>query len=127
MNLYSASNMSRINSRQKGAAGEREFANELRKAGHEARRGQQFSGIGDSPDVVSSLPFHFEVKRVEQLNLYKAMAQAMRDAAPGKPPVVAHRRNKQQWMVTMNLPDFLNLIGGKPRRIRRITRVSRLS
>lgn len=123
--------MGRINSRQKGARGEREFAEQLRQAGHEARRGQQFSGSPDSPDVVSNLPFHFEVKRTESLSLYTAMEQAMRDCAPGKKPVVAHKRNGKQWLVAMNLTDFLALIATKdtvvnarPRIVRVIRRKS---
>lgn len=122
--------MGKINSRAKGCRGEREFANELKKAGHEARRGQQFSGLGDAPDVVSDLPFHFEVKRTESLSLYVAMAQAIRDAAPGKPPVVVHKRNGKEWLVALRLEDFLRLVAPakpparKARILRRIRGVS---
>ena len=42
----------KINSRQKGARGERQWRDELRANGYVARRGQQFSGSADSPDVV---------------------------------------------------------------------------
>ena len=56
----------KINGRQKGAQGEREFATVLKDLGIEARRGQQFSGGKDSPDVVADLTgVHFEVKRVQ--------------------------------------------------------------
>ena len=94
--------MGRINSRQKGARGERQWRDELRANGYEARRGQQFSGSPDSPDVVCpALPWaHFEVKAVEQLDIEAAMAQARRDSA-GKIPVVAHRRNFSPWLVTL--------------------------
>ena len=57
-----------INSRAKGARGEREFAAFMREHGYEAHRGQQFAGSADSPDVVHSIPgIHIEVKRVEAL------------------------------------------------------------
>ena len=71
-----------MNSRQKGARGERQWRDELRAQGYAARRGQQFSGSPDSPDVVcDALPWiHFEVKAVEKLNIYDAMEQAIRDA-----------------------------------------------
>ena len=82
----------------------------LRDHGHEARRGQQFSGSPDSPDVISDLPFHFEVKRVERLNIYQAIDQAVRDCGEGKSPVVAHRRNRGQWLVTMRAEDWMGLI-----------------
>ena len=93
----------RTNSRAKGARGEREFAALLREHGFDARRGQQFAGGADSPDVVSaSLSWlHIEVKRVEHFNLAKACAQATRDAA-GKPWIVAHRRNRKPWFITMD-------------------------
>ena len=41
-----------MNSRAKGARGERLWRDELRAQGFTARRGQQFSGSPDSPDVV---------------------------------------------------------------------------
>jgi Holliday junction resolvase len=46
--------MPKINSRAKGARAERECAKELERLfGCSARRGQQFSGSSDSPDVVT--------------------------------------------------------------------------
>ena len=72
----------KINSREKGARGERQWRDELRANGYAARRGQQFSGSPDSPDVVcEDLAWaHFEVKAVEKLNIYDAVEQALRDA-----------------------------------------------
>lgn len=103
-----------INSRAKGARGEREFANLLCEYGFDARRGQQFSGGKDSPDVVcTALPqFHFEVKRVERGSLYDWMAQAERDAGQEKTPVVAHRRSDKQWVAILPMDAFLKLSGG---------------
>jgi len=98
-----------MNSNRKGKSGEREFAAYLRGHGIEARRGQQFSGSPDSPDVISSLPFHVEVKRVESLNLGKACEQAASDAG-GRPWVVASRRNRGPWLITMNAETFLSLV-----------------
>lgn len=103
----------RTNGRAKGAAGERELANYLKARGYEARRGQQFSGGTDSPDVVcAALPtFHLECKRVEggTETLYKWMAQSQRDAGK-KTPLVVHRKNKSDWLVVMRLEDFLGQI-----------------
>lgn len=96
------------NSRAKGARGEREWRDFLKSYGHEARRGQQFSGANGDPDVVSDMAdIHFEVKRVEALNLDKAMEQAVNDARPGETPVVVHRRNGKPWKVTMNADDWM--------------------
>lgn len=90
-----------MNSREKGKRGERAWRDELRANGYDARRGQQFSGSPNSPDVIcDALPdFHFEVKCVERLNLHAAMQQALRDCAT-KIPVVAHKRNYAPWLVT---------------------------
>lgn len=100
-----------INSRVKGAVGERELAEFLRGFGYAARRGQQYAGGGDSPDVVSDLPgVHLECKRVEAGNLYKWLAQATRDAAEGKIPVVAHRRNQGEWVAILPLAKLLHII-----------------
>ena len=98
----------KINSRAKGATGERELANYLKDAGFQARRGQQFSGSSDSPDVVcpSLDSFHIECKRVEAGSLYVWLQQSVRDAGD-KTPLVIHRRNKKDWVVIMKLDDFL--------------------
>ena len=101
-----------MHSRNKGKRGELEFAKLLTSEGFEARRGQQFSGGSDSPDVVCEAlgKFHFEVKRVEALRLYPAMAQATNDAGLNKIPLVAHRRNGEEWVVITKASDFLKLL-----------------
>ena len=102
------------NSRRKGAVGEREIAKYLREHGfNEARRGQQFKGGADSPDVVGLTGFHIEVKRVERLDLNAAMEQSIRDSAPDEKPIVVHRRNNDYWKVTMRLDDFMEVIHGR--------------
>lgn len=101
------------NSRQKGARGEREWAEFLTTHGFDARRGQQFAGGADSPDVVCptlAALFHPEVKRVEALRLYPAMTQARGDAPEGRVPYVAHRTNRQDWVVIMTATDWLDLV-----------------
>ena len=95
--------MGKINSRSKGKRGELQFRDVLRGAGFMARRGQQYAGSaeGESPDVVHNIPgVHIEVKWVERLNLAAAMAQAKQDCG-GKVPVVAHKRNGEEWLVTV--------------------------
>ena len=64
----------KINANRKGKAFERKVAHILSDNGFPARRGQQFAGSPDSPDVVSSdFPFHIECKAVERLNIDNAM------------------------------------------------------
>lgn len=95
----------KLNSRAKGAAAEREAASAIAKTfGVSARRGCQFQGGEDSPDIVSELDVHWECKRVERGNPYDWLAQACRDAGD-KPPVVIHRRNNHEWILVMRLAD----------------------
>jgi len=96
--------------RQKGKAGEREAAAAWTAAfGVFARRGRQYSGSDDSPDIVTGHGWlHLEVKRTESGNPYRWLEQAIEDAGD-KIPVVLHRRNREEWIVVMRLkdaPDF---------------------
>ena len=99
----------KVNSRQKGARGEREFAAICREHGYDCRRGQQYCGSNGDADVVGLPGVHLEIKRVEHLNLYDAMAQAKRDARAGERPVVVHRRNNCEWLVTMPVDAWFEL------------------
>ncbi len=100
-----------MNSRAKGARGERLWRDELRAQGFTARRGQQFSGSPDSPDVVCEelKELHQEVKFVQSLNLDKACEQAIRDSR-GKHWIVAHKKNNKAWKVTMSSDLFFALL-----------------
>ena len=105
--------MGKINSRSKGARYERELSKYLSENGFPARRGQQFAGGSDSPDVVSDeFPFHIEAKHVQALNLYAAMTQSIRDAGD-KPPCVIHRKNNTESMFTCRLEDLIKLLNKK--------------
>ena len=98
-----------MNSRQKGARGERELAKKLKEYGYEARRGQQYSGANGDADVVGLDNIHIECKRVEKLNLEKAMEQSIRDAKENETPTVIHRKNNCEWLVTMRLSDWIKM------------------
>lgn len=97
-----------INSKSKGAKGERELANILKDYGYNTRRGQQYNGL-EGEDVVGLDYIHIECKRVETLNLDKAMEQAKRDSKDYQMPTVFHRKNKQKWLVTMELDNWIEL------------------
>ena len=103
----------KINSRAKGKAGELEFAAFLKERGITARRGQQFKGGTDSPDVVAGecvAGIHFEVKRTQAGNPYNWHHQACTDADICKIPVVAHRKNNKPWLAIMDMRDFINIM-----------------
>lgn len=102
-----------MNSRRKGAAGERELANILKSYGYDARRGQQYCGANGDADVIGLEGVHIECKRVERLNIHDAMKQAADDARERETPIVAHRKNNTEWLVTMRLSDWIQLYRGK--------------
>jgi len=94
-------------SRSKGKRGEREaakFLNDLLKTN--CRRGVQFQGSPDSPDVVGLEGIHVEVKRVEKLNLYDAVEQAVGDSGENI-PMVLHRRNNKDWLAVVKAEDLI--------------------
>ena len=101
-----------INSKQKGKAGELELAHKLQEYGYDAKRSVQYNGKDGQADVVGLPNIHCEVKRVEKLNIYDAIEQAKRDAKNGDLPAVFHRKNRCNWLVTMELPDFMNMYKG---------------
>lgn len=103
-----------VNSRNKGCVGEREFVHFLRERGFKARRGQQYSGTETTADIISELPFHFEVKRRETFSLYPSIEQAKSDCGNGT-PVVVHRKSRKPWVVVMYADDFLELVNARAR------------
>ena len=106
--------MGKINSRAKGAAGERELANYLREQGwQKARRTAQYAGNpeGGSGDVVcENFPFHIEGKRCQALKPEEWMEQAKRDCPKGKIPSVFFRRNgRKEWLVILTADSVCDL------------------
>ncbi len=99
-------------SREKGKRGERELVRLAKACGFLARRGQQYKGTPDSPDVVieAPVPLHSEVKRVESFALYSSLEQARQGAAPWEIPVVWHRRNDFDWVTVLGAKDFFALL-----------------
>lgn len=102
--------MARINSNRKGKEGELEFAKLLQEYGFEdARRTQQYSGEGHTADVQGLPGAHIEVKRVERINIENAIDQCHDDKRPEDIGIVAHRRNRRPWLITMTLDDFMEV------------------
>jgi len=106
----------KMNSKRKGSAGERELLEILQQFGEARRNDQTFIGGKDNPDISftsGTRRYHVECKRTERLKLHEAINQAERDAGADSIPVVAHRRSREPWYITMKLTDFLKG-GGKP-------------
>lgn len=97
--------------RNKGARGEVELAHILRdQYGYEVKRGMVFL---NQSDMIGLSGIHPEVKRVERLNIWEAMRQAVLEAGKRHDglPTVFHRRNRSEWLVTMRLVDWIDLYG----------------
>ena len=103
-----------VNSKQKGARFERLLASRFRDYGYdEARRTAQYCGnTGDASDVVGLPGIHIEAKHQEQMRLYDWIDQAKRDAeagGEGKLPVVFHKKNNAEILVTMTMDGWMQL------------------
>jgi len=103
-----------VNSKQKGKRGELEFCHWLKERGIEARRGQQFKGTPDSPDVICEelKAIHIEVKRTEVLRAYHFLEQAANDAGDDQVPVVFHRQNNKDWIAILPANNLINMLKG---------------
>lgn len=99
--------MGKINSKDKGKRGERMCAAKMREYGYEARRGIQYQGSPESPDVVGVPGLHIEVKFTEKLRLWDAIEQSIRDAGADEIPVVMHKKNNSEWLAILRLDDFM--------------------
>lgn len=106
-----------INSRQKGAAFEREVAKALTAEGFPARRGAQVTqgswGLSAPDVIVPCLPdFHFECKRHgrARFDLDAAISQAERDATFPQIAAVIHRKDNCRKLVTLTFEDFCKVL-----------------
>lgn len=100
-----------MNVKRKGNAGERELLEILQGYGVAIRNDQRYVGGVGNPDisfVTAGRRFHVECKRCEALNIHAAMRQAESDCREAL-PIVAHRRNREKWLVTMPLDVFLEV------------------
>ena len=100
-----------VNSNAKGKVGERDWAEYLRGQGYEARRGQQFCGSPDSPDVVSSVPgVHWEVKNVQSIQILAALEQANSEKKEDEMGIVAFHKSNKPWVAILLMDDLMKLI-----------------
>lgn len=100
-----------MNSKDKGKRGERHIAKVLRERGYDAKRGVQYQGSPDSPDVIGLPGVHIEVKFTEHLNIWQALAQSERDAGENEIPVVVFKRNRSGDYIALSFGDFLDVFG----------------
>lgn len=105
-------------SRDKGKRGQLEFVKVVEAHGLKAidMGNLQSSSNVDVPDVSIENVALVEVKRRESFSLYPALEQAVRafEAYALKRdcafPVVAHRRNRKEWVIVLRAEDFFELL-----------------
>jgi len=104
-----------LNSCAKGKAGEREVIRMLRQYWPDACRNlDQCREVSDTLDVKSdalnTAGVHFQIKRVEKLNVWEALRQANSEASQFDIPVLAFRRNRGEWYGALPLDELLALL-----------------
>jgi len=99
--------MTIINSKIKGKVGELEFCHFMAdNFDIPLQRSQQYCGVAGDADVIGLEGVHFEVKRVEKLNIDNAIEQAKNDSKDNQIPIVAHRKNRKEWLLTITATDL---------------------
>ena len=98
----------------KGARGDIMFRDFCREHGFaNVQRGGQLPYQKGSflADVIGLAGVHLEIKNVEKLNVREAEEQAERDCQDGRIPILAHKKNRKPWLITMRADDFFSLYG----------------
>lgn len=103
-------------SQRKGRGGEMELAQVLQGYGYDVKPGRSQS-YGAEPDLNGLPGVHVECKRAEQLRIQDWIDQAVQDSEKFRDglPAVFHRRNRQGWLVTMRLSDWLAMYQKVPK------------
>ena len=98
------------NSRRKGSAGELEAAKALNDVlpHAQARRAQQYCGHETAADLVCEGldGVMVEVKRRQSMNIHKVMAESLAHCTDAMLPVILHRKNGEEWLLTIRLEDL---------------------
>ena len=98
------------NSRRKGASGELEAAKALNDVlpHAQARRAQQYAGHHTAADLVCEGldGVMVEVKRRQSMNIHKVMAESLAHCTEAMLPVILHRKNGEEWLLTIRLEDL---------------------
>jgi hypothetical protein len=102
----------RRNPKSKGTRGEKEIRDLLREEwGYVKANRNLGSGAQGGGDIIEAIPgVNIEVKRVEKLNIWKALNQSELAASPTDIPAVFFRRNRSTWYAALPLSDFLGLV-----------------
>ena len=98
------------NSRRKGKNAELACAKILNELLPHAqcRRSQQFKGDKTAADLTcDGLPgVMVEVKRRQSMNIHKVMAESLAHCTDAMLPVILHRKDNEEWLLTIRLEDL---------------------
>lgn len=98
------------NAKRKGSEGEREAAHALNAVlpHAKARRAQQFAGHHTAADLVCEGldGVMVEVKRRQSMNIHKVMSESVQHCKDGVLPMILHRKDNEQWLMTIRLEDL---------------------
>jgi len=76
-----------------------------------ATMGERGEDIKLSPAARAKIPFSFECKNQEKLNIWSALKQAERNAGDNV-PVVIYKRNRSKIYITLEFEKLLELLYG---------------
>jgi|TARA_R100000030_G_scaffold48575_1_gene36624 hypothetical protein len=71
--------------------------------------GESGEDIQLSPAARKLIPYAFECKNVEKLNIWSALEQAEANSEKGK-PVLVFKRNRSKTYAVLQIEDFIELI-----------------
>jgi hypothetical protein len=97
--------------RNKGAAFEREIANDLTKVVARPVK-RKLGQARDSGNDIDLPPFRIECKRYAKIGVYVWLKQCIAACVPGDIPVVIARADAQDAIVVMLYEDFKKLAAG---------------
>ena len=98
------------NNKRKGSAGEREAAHALNAVlpHAKARRSVQYALHHTAADLVCEGldGVMIEVKRKQSMNIHKVMAESLAHCTDAMLPVILHRKDNEEWLLTIRLKDL---------------------
>lgn len=99
--------------KSKGSRLERKVAQKIRLSGLDktaTRMVLSGAAFGLETDIRTRLPFAFECKNQERVQLWEWWEQAERGRKPFKPPVLVISSNYRPELAVMKLDDWLNVL-----------------
>jgi hypothetical protein len=102
-----------MNSRSKGKAGELEVIKILCEYWPKACRNLDQARGSSGQDVLNTEGIHFQIKRTERLEIWKALEQTHSEAAELDLPVLVFRRSRSEWHACLPLEELLPLLALK--------------